>query len=46
MSYMLYPKTTVGWRSVFSEGLYNLGILFVNDLIDENGNVHAFDYVK
>lgn len=26
--------------------IYNLGILFVSDLIDENGNVHVFDYVK
>lgn len=38
-------KIIVGGRSVFSKSLYILGI-FGNDLIDENGNVHAFDYLK
>lgn len=39
-------KITVGVRSVFSKSFNNLDILFVNDCIDEKGNVHAFDYVK
>lgn len=43
--HILYnTKITVGWRSEFSKSLYNSGILSVNDLIDDKGNVHAFDY--
>lgn len=39
-------KITVGLRSVFSKSLYISGKLSANDLIDGNGNVHAFYYVK
>lgn len=39
-------KITVIGRSVYSKSLYNLEILCVNDLIDEHGYVHAFEYVQ
>lgn len=39
----MVSKITVRWRSVFSKRLYISGILYVNDLIDENSNLHAFD---
>ena len=40
------PKINVGGNSVFFKSLFYLGIVFIYDLLDANGNIYSFDYIK
>ena len=40
------PKITVGGNSKSLKSLFNSGIVFIYDLLDPNGNIYSFDYIK
>lgn len=40
------PGIAVGGKSVFFKSLFELGVVFIYDLLDENGNLYNFDYIQ